>query len=514
MYRNYDTLFSFTVIKGIMAQKSPISLSRKTHRALGLIIALALVAFAISGILLNHRSLLSHWDLAQEIMPTGFQYRHWNNGALRGAIQLNDHENLIYGATGIWKTDSNFTQFTDFNTGFLNGADNRKIFDLEKVNEHLYAATQSGLYVYDKGWKQLNKLGTHRFVGATSIGNQVFALDRSHLFIGQANGLQTDFKKVQLPRASNKNGKVSLFETIWQIHSGEIAGMAGRLFVDFLGIITLVLSATGITYFFAPRWIKKRGIRVSKRFKRMTAWSIRNHRKLGGSTFAVLMFLYLTGAFLRPPLLIPIAGIQVAPIPFSNLDQPNPWHDKLRDITYNPANGELMLATKIGLFRIDSKNFRISPCQHQPPISVMGINVLQPTGSGGAYMVGSFSGLYIWHPNKTEVFNLITRRNEMSGRRGPPIGSTKITGYLTGPQNRPYFVEYGAGALPLHHHTAFPKMPIFKGRISLWNAALEVHTARILSPLIGPFYILVIPLVAILSAIVCWSGHRIRGRKK
>jgi hypothetical protein len=496
-----------------MKHKSPKARSKKLHQIWGLGVSIVLILFALSGILLNHRALISACDMPQKIMPVAFQYQNWNNGALRGSLDLNDSERLLYGGTGIWRTDATFSTFEDFNAGLERGADNRKIFDLEQVGDQLYAATQSGLYVHDGSWKRLTSLGSGRFVGLTSVGDRVFALSRSDLFVGRANGTATDFERIELPAPSNYTGKVSLFETIWQMHSGEIAGMAGRLFVDLLGVVTILLSVTGLIYFFAPRRIKnlKGG---GPHLKKLTGWAVRHHRQIGLYTFSLLIVLYVTGAFLRPPLLIPIAGVEVAPIPFSNLAQSNPWHDRLRDLCYNPANQELILAAKDGLYRVDLNSLAVTPCPSQPPLSVMGINVLRPAGTNGDYLVGSFTGLYRWNPDRAGVFNVITREIESGQRHGPPIGQFKITGYLEDPNELPYFVEYSAGVLPLHHSVAFSEMPPdFRPRIALWSAALEFHTARIFSPLIGPFYILIVPLTATVATMVCWSGFRLLHRK-
>jgi uncharacterized iron-regulated membrane protein len=42
--------------------------------------------------------------------------------------------------------------------------------------------------------------------------------------------------------------------------------------------------------------------------------------------------------------------------------------------------------------------------------------------------------------------------------------------------------------------------------MSLWNAALEMHTGRIFEKWIGPFYILIVPLAGICILIVLMSG--------
>ncbi|MBN1197745.1 MAG: hypothetical protein JXA23_00240 [Bacteroidales bacterium] len=62
--------------------------------------------------------------------------------------------------------------------------------------------------------------------------------------------------------------------------------------------------------------------------------------------------------------------------------------------------------------------------------------------------------------------------------------------------------DYQAGAIPLKGSSRIPLMPDEikkKSPISLWNTALEFHTARIFEPLLGPWYILVVPLVGLFT---------------
>jgi uncharacterized iron-regulated membrane protein len=45
-----------------------------------------------------------------------------------------------------------------------------------------------------------------------------------------------------------------------------------------------------------------------------------------------------------------------------------------------------------------------------------------------------------------------------------------------------------------------------KSPVSLWNAALEVHTGRIFEHLVGPLYLLYVPLVGLAVLVVLISG--------
>jgi hypothetical protein len=57
---------------------------------------------------------------------------------------------------------------------------------------------------------------------------------------------------------------------------------------------------------------------------------------------------------------------------------------------------------------------------------------------------------------------------------------------------------------------SFPPMPDnikSASPMPLWNVAQEIHTGRIYQPLIGPFYILVVPLVALFTIIIFITGY-------
>ena len=101
---------------------------RKTHKWVGLAIALLIILFSISGIILNHRELLSSVDLNRKILPKDFRYTNWNNAAVRATVKLNENSFLTYGNIGVWHTDSTFSKFTDFNVGFHAGIDMAAVF--------------------------------------------------------------------------------------------------------------------------------------------------------------------------------------------------------------------------------------------------------------------------------------------------------------------------------------------------------------------------------------------------
>jgi uncharacterized iron-regulated membrane protein len=82
-------------------------------------------------------------------------------------------------------------------------------------------------------------------------------------------------------------------------------------------------------------------------------------------------------------------------------------------------------------------------------------------------------------------------------------------GYFKLDNGEEVYFDYNYGAVVLNKTRNFPSMPgeiIQKSPMSWWNFALEVHTGRIFKPIIGDFYILLVPLMGLFGTILVISG--------
>ena len=232
--------------------------------------------------------------------------------------------------------------------------------------------------------------------------------------------------------------------------------------------------------------------------------------------FAFIIILFFTGMFLRPPLLIAIANTHIKPIRYTHLDQPNPWYDKLRDLLYDPQTGAFLLSTSEGMYSMNIQDLQPIKYSSQPPVSVMGINTLKKTGDN-EFLVGSFSGLFIWDPSNSMIYDILTGKPYIGKDSGRPIGDIKLSGTFTDFHGRLYLVDYDNGIIPLNDNEfQFPSMPdnVLKvSGISLWNLSLEFHTGRIFEPLLGGFYVLLVPLTGLTGIIVVLSGYLLWRKK-
>jgi len=487
------------------------SLAKKLHKWPGLIVGLLLIFFSVSGILMNHRTWISSFDVQRKYLPESYAFQNWNRSAIRGSYKIAPDSLLVYGNAGIWLTGSSCQSFVFFSQGIPDAADQRKTYDVISFKNRLFAATNFGLYSFQNQWEKVEiPMDGHRVVDLAVIDSELYILTRSKLFKCSKNDL-SEFEKVDLPPPEDYKKELSLFKTLWDIHSGEFLGLPGKLIVDLMGLIVFVLSLTGIIFFFNPRF--RRWFKVYKKYtpRKLTKWSLTYHNKLGKYTFIIIGLIALTGMFLRPPLLIPVANVQVPVIPYTHYDQPNPWYDKLRAMLYDEQERRILFSTSEGMY-YSGEDFKgeMMRFDHQPIVSVMGINVFEKIAPGD-YLVGSFSGLYRWKPDQRYLMNVVNLRPAGTGQGiGNPFGGTAVAGFIENKDGKAYLFDYNRGAVTLGHTERFGKMPeklSEEGDVSLWNLALEVHTGRIYSFFLGDFYILIVPLAGLTTIIVVISGY-------
>ncbi|MHC1702320.1 MAG: PepSY domain-containing protein [Tenuifilaceae bacterium] len=496
---------------------------KKYHKWPALIFTLFFIFFALSGILLNHRSLISNLDVDRDWLPDEYQLQNWNLASTKGVLEVGEDSIIFYGGAGIWLVDTTNTNWEALMNGLPNGSDRRKVFDFIKTtNGDFFAATRFGLYRYttsEKSWSKQNLSEDDEFVvGLESVGDTLYVLTRNSLYSGKFIDKTLAFEKVKLIPPVGSKPQITIFRLLWIIHSGEILGIPGRLIVDIGGLLMLFLSFTGLIYFLFPKIIKRiKEKQTLSRLKRTTRFSYNWHLKVGIYAAILMVVVSFTGMFLRPPFLLFVVngGITQSSNP-QNINEKF-WHDKLRDICYDKSRNILLLATSEGIFF--SKNTFESEVEQfplQPTISIMGINVFQVLENGD-YLVGSFSGAYRWNPFTGLNADYLTGKPvQISEGLSSPFGSYAIAGYAN-ISGKEYFFDYDKGIFATSPNYSVIEMPqIVKDSFSfpLWNLAQEIHTCRIYSPLISSFYILIVPLAGIAMLILIFTGVWMWFKKK
>jgi len=501
------------MILNIKSMKNWSTFFKKHHKWPSLVLTFFILLFALSGIVMNHRETFSSLDVNRSYLGSEYQYSHWNKAAVKSALQIEGDTALIYGNVGVWKTTDNFKSFENFNQGFPEGIDNCKIEKLfYTTSGELFAGTLLGLYTHQNdAWVKVDlPVSEKRVVDLLEVKGEFYVLTRSHLLKRNSSG----FEIIELLPKADYDGKISLFKTLWEVHSGEAFGILGKLFVDFIGLVFILLCFSGLIYFIYPKWIRSLKEKVKKgkgksekdikntvqRKATFLKFNLKWHNHLGYWLIVFLLLSTLTGMFLRPPLLISIVSAKVDKIPFTHLDDPNPWYDQLRRITYDKDLDRVLLASNEAIYYTDDF-FETAPqsFSSQAPISVMGVNVFEVI-KPGQYLVGSFSGLFYWIPEQNLIFDYFTKKPHVPVKiMGPPISSHPVAGYLRDADGREFVFDYSLGVGNMTDATHFVSMPqkIQDAPISLWNLCLEIHTGRIYQYLFGKFYILFIPLAGL-----------------
>jgi hypothetical protein len=495
-----------------MRKNKSVKIFRKLHKWPGIIIAFFAILFAASGIVMNHRQTFSSIDISRNILPPNYRYENWNLAAVRGSVPLENNSYLIFGNIGIWKTTESLDNFTDFNQGFPKGIDGRKIYSVVQFNNTLIAGTHFGIYRRNSpeadAWQKISLPVKQERIADLNLKDDTLLVLTRHYLLKSADG--KFFETFQLPEPVGYERKTGLFNTLWELHSGELFGLTGKLIVDLLGVVTIVLSITGLLHFFFPKIIKrqKRKKKPVKKLASSFKTNLRWHNVVGYIFVAFLIINTLAGIHLRPPLLIPVANKKVGIIPGTHLDSPNPWFDKLRRVEWDETLKRYIFSTSEGFYAAgESLSKTMQPFTPQPPVSVMGLNVFKPIGEL-KYLVGSFNGLFLWDLRSGRVSDFFTGTPYVAPKgMGNPIGANMTAGLAEAGENAWWF-DYGRGAIPLSE-IPFPEMPEEirkKSPMSLWNVSLEVHTGRIFEHIVGPFYILFVPLAGLCLIMVLISG--------
>lgn len=487
----------------------------KFHRWAGLIVAVFILMFSVSGIILNHRDAVRGAEVSRNLLPHSYQIRNFNNGTLRGTLTLTSDSLLVFGNCGVWLTDKSFNRFSDYNNGFPKGIDNKVIKNIVKtLDGEIWCATQYGLYRLSRNcWTPVTLLNNTERLSDISLSEdscRVIAVTRSQLYIQGADG---HFEPMIIAKPDYYDGKISLFKTIWHLHSGELLGMTGKIIVDLIAIILIFLSITGIILFILPYSICERVrmqlsvIRVKSIFK----WNFKWHNSIGYYTLPFVLLIVFTGMCLRPPLMIPFVMNKTTPIPGTDLDNDNCWHDKLRALRWDEDNNCWLLSTSEGFYRLESLSGVPTAVNKKsaPPVSPMGITVFHKDGNGN-WLIGSFSGLYRWNPSEGISQNYFTEEESGNNSKKSFVLSNHVVSGFTSDTATPIVFDYVKGAdKPLPCSRLIEKQPM-----SLWNFALELHVGRCYSPFLGPFSDLFVFLSGFIILLILISGFIINRKHK
>ena len=503
---------------------------------------------------------------------------------------------LAYGCAGVFLTDSQLSTWQDFNRGLPASIDERNVRHVVKAKDgSLWCAALRDVYRYDEnsqGWKKVELPGNEERIMDVALGKngiQVVALTRSRIFEitpiasnidvsespsslassakggvsekspdifekksgGFSEKVGTFLEKYRveakiIPAPKNYEPKTTLFKLVWHLHSGEFFGLPGKLVVDAIALVLIVLSITGILLFILPYGIRrakkvkseerrvKNSLAAKDRMKRLGkqfAWNMKWHNKIGYVTIVLTLWIAITGMCLRPPLMVPLV---LSKLPQAVGADGNVWQDKLRAIRWDATQGDWLVSTSDGFLRVDedfAKVPKMLPADECPKLSPMGVTVWESDGKGG-WIVGSFRGIYRWNPvnhSSNQILDYFTGKPSEETSM-IPISDNLVCGYsedfLGG---KPLVFDFAKGvedakgqAVALcndepkksRNEESMSDLICETAPMSLWKVALELHVGRCYSPFLGPLSDLFVFLSGLLITLVFLSGYIISHRRR
>lgn len=538
---------------------------KKYHRWLGLVLSVFMLVFCVSGIILNHREVFSGCEVSRKWLPASYHIKNFNNGVVKGTVvkksaahslsSENCDSVLAYGCAGVFLTDSRLSTWQDFNAGLPESIDERNVRHVVKAKDgSLWCAALRDVYRYDENshrWKKVELPGNEERIMDVALAKDsmtVVALTRSRVFtivpfvqygeivkIGKSSSETYRVESKIIPAPKKYEPKTTLFKLVWHLHSGEFFGLPGKLVVDAIALVLIVLSITGILLFILPYGIRRaKELAVKARMKRLGkqfAWNLKWHNKIGYVTIVLTLWIAITGMCLRPPLMVPLV---LSKLPQAVGEDGNVWQDKLRAIRWNAVQGDWLVSTSEGFLRVDedfSQAPKMLPDDECPKLSPMGVTVWESDGKGG-WIVGSFRGIYRWNPVNHSLNQIL---DYFTGKPSEetsmiPISDNLVCGYsedfLGG---KPLVFDFAKGvedakgqAVALcndepktsRNEESMSDLICETAPMSLWNVALELHVGRCYSPFLGPLSDLFVFLSGLLITLVFLSGYIISHRRR
>ncbi len=555
---------------------------KKYHRWLGLVLSVFMLVFCVSGIILNHREVFSGCEVSRKWLPASYHIKNFNNGVVKGTVVKNQktasdsteqsltveknpsvHANssespdsvLVYGCAGVFLTDSRLSTWQDFNAGLPESIDERNVRHVVKAKDgSLWCAALRDVYRYDENshrWKKVELPGNEERIMDVALAKDsmtVVALTRSRVFtivpfvqygeivkIGKSSSETYRVESKIIPAPKKYEPKTTLFKLVWHLHSGEFFGLPGKLVVDAIALVLIVLSITGILLFILPYGIRRaKKLAAKARMKRLGklfAWNMKWHNKIGYVTIVLTLWIAITGMCLRPPLMVPLV---LSKLPQAVGEDGNVWQDKLRAIRWDAVQGDWLVSTSEGFLRVDedfSQAPKMLPDDECPKLSPMGVTVWESDGKGG-WIVGSFRGIYRWNPVNHSLNQIL---DYFTGKPSEetsmiPISDNLVCGYsedfLGG---KPLVFDFAKGvedakgqAVALcndepktsRNEESMSDLICETAPMSLWNVALELHVGRCYSPFLGPLSDLFVFLSGLLITLVLLSGYIISHRRR
>lgn len=507
------------------------AMSRWVHLYLGLLVLLYLILVGVTGVLLNHPTLIGGLSVPRWMVPPSYRIEDWNRGSLRTVIFSERKPSMGYlaGTEGVWRTADGGITFQPMPSGYPASRAYRRTNHILLLEDErparLLAATRNGLYACSLetwDWQRVALGdGVENVRKILRVDDRLVVFTDSHAYespVGASPGA-LKFQPVQLARTESGEEKgIRLVTLMFALHGGEIWGLPGRLLIDAVGIglVFLCISAAYAWYFpRARRWFPRAAGNPSPREatkRRIYRWLYKYHVDVGVWATVFLVVIAATALFIPPS---PLAFLTLrTEVPREYWPGPlphNPWHESIGNAAYDPVRKEFLVEVKRALWRGPADfSAPFVKDESRLPVGAMGTNVME-VGDDGSLLIGSFSGLFRCGADGGLVIDLSTGKPHVPSKSRRPFGSWRTVGYVQTPDGEQFVATHKEGLIAINgaERNGKFRMPdeMVRGyRMPLWSFLFEVHNGRIVRDWVGSRYYLISILGALSLLVISFTG--------
>lgn len=396
--------------------------SRWLHKYVGLLLILYGTLMGATGILVNHPDWIAGWSVPRWLVPSQYRPKGFNRGTLSKLVySARDPEQaFLAGSEGVWKTNDGARTFRPLGEGFPSAAAERQtnaIFLDEGATPRLLAGTDAGLHVCDpegERWRHV-PLGeeTQPVRSILALNGSLLVFTTSSVWRSPREG-ELAFRPVEVTRVipASSERDISLITFLFDLHSGALFGLPGKLLFDLAGITIVILCLSAFYLWYFP-WRRRRQLKASIRpgptvGRSMFRSLLKYHLKIGIWVGPILLVMAGTGLFMRPPLLLIPAQGRVPAAWHPGLPQLESWEGRIHRAVHDPSRGRILIESIDGFWASDEGLRQPFEAVEFPlPIHVMGSTTLTTEPSGGL-IAGSFSGGFRLEPDSERITDLIS----------------------------------------------------------------------------------------------------------
>jgi hypothetical protein len=340
----------------------------------------------------------------------------------------------------------------------------------------------------------------------------MIVVTESNMYKTDLKGSNLNFNKIELKRNDSVKS-VMLIDFFFHLHDGRIWGLPGKLLFDAVGIVIFFLSLSAFYTWYFPKMMKRKRekrLSLNRTAKKVYKFFFKYHLKLGIWAAGITIIIAGTGFFMRPPMLVAIAEGSLNANYYPGALPENPWQEKIQNALYDPAEKKVVITTTEGIFS-GNADFSAPFVKDSlnAPIFVMGATVFENYDSNG-YLIGSFSGLFQLDKDKGYSVDVLTGK-EAENKSNIRPADIMVVGYFKTPDGEEFITSHAKGLQPVGNGEIkgrfnMPEELKSDLKMPLWNYLFEMHNGRLFRSVLGDYYILLVPMGALLFLIITVTG--------